>query len=184
MCFFECDDDFYDYFLKDTGPLCKQTGKGMNVLIMPHFSDGDIAHFAWTVENIHILRSCLQMAVLSYIDAYTAINFVHGDFHPANVMIKPTKQRTMTFGDVEVATHGYRTWIMDFENSTIGAHSRSWTDLCFDLQKMFMILTTFVQNLDKVKLQKIIKAIFLQEERGSVDPNALHAIIGDNIQLL
>ena len=121
------------------------------------------------------------MAVLSYVDAYTDMHFVHGDFHPANVMLKPTEQRTMTFRDVEVVTNGYRTWIMDFENSTIGLHSRSWTNLCFDLQKLFNTLTTFVPDLDKSGIQRIIKAIFKQEESGRIDSKELHTIIDENI---
>ena len=177
MCYFECDDNFYEYFSRDKGALCKRPGKGMSVLLMPHFSDGDVAHFAWTEKNVAVLRSCLQMAVLSYIEAFDLLRFVHGDFHPANVMMKKTGLSVMTFGDVEVTIHGYRTWIMDFENSTVGQNARSWTDMCFDLQKLFTTLTTFMPTLNKVGIQSIIREIFKQEDRGSIDRTALYTSI-------
>ena len=181
VCYFECNDNFYDYFTRDSGALCKSAGSGMSVLIMPHFKEGDLAHWSWTVDNVHILRGCLQMAVLSYVNAYESEHFVHGDFHPANVMLKATEQRTVTFGDIVVDTNGYRTWIMDFENSYVNITSRSWTDLCFDLKKMFTLLPTFVSGLNKAGINSIFKEIMNQEENGSINQAALYDVIGKGI---
>jgi predicted unusual protein kinase regulating ubiquinone biosynthesis (AarF/ABC1/UbiB family) len=84
--------------------------------------------------------------------------FLHGDFHPGNVLLKKTKQSSIDYlfeeiGEVNIETNGVRTWIMDFENTReISAENpRDIMDFYFDIQKFFTLLQDhrFIKNIDK-----------------------------------
>jgi hypothetical protein len=118
----------------------------MKVIVMPYFPLGSVASFAWTAENVHVLQSCLYVACLCYIDAYSEHGFVHHDFHAANIMLKATKQKELKFsGDINARLHGVRPWIGDFEKSQVT--KRTPLDeqyFKYDLQKLFFFLPTLV----------------------------------------
>jgi len=189
ICHFTCDDDFRDFFNGKRTSICKGPGDSMKVIIMPHFDLGSVAGFAWTNTNVHILRSCLYVACMCYIDVYNACGFIHNDFHSANVLLKPTKQTILKFtsgnNHIDVQLHGMRPWIMDFEKSTIMPHSaKGYQDLRFDMAKMFFTLPTFNKNITNASVLNVVS--FIQNAADICTYNAckqLQDIINTNIQV-
>jgi len=122
ICYFECNDNFLDYPNEKRTDLCNGEGSQMKIIVMPHFEMGCIGFYSWTNENVNVLRSCIKHALLTYISAFVT-GYLHGDFHPGNVLLKKTKQNSIDYlfdgiGEVSnVETNGVRTWIMDFENT-------------------------------------------------------------------
>jgi len=125
ICFFECNDDFRNHPSPNRATLCKGVGNQMKVILMPYFPLGSIAAFSWREYPISLFQSCLKHAILSMLTAFFSLGVIHGDFHIGNVLLKTTKQKSLTYSipaldfQEEIPTHGIRTWIMDFENSKI-----------------------------------------------------------------
>ena len=163
ICFFTCLDDFRRYFSSELAGrhLCNGVGETMSILVMPYFPLGSITKYRWNSDNIHVLKSCISQACLSYISAYEKHNFVHRDFHPANILIKSTKQNSVQYElknyTVSLETFGFRTWIMDFENSTFEnvKNAESNVDFCQDFNRFFMLMSTFMPQIDQRGLQQI-----------------------------
>ena len=175
ICYFECEDDFYRYFEVETGYLCRDAGKSMSVLLMPYFEMGSLGGYSWSHENNHVLRSCIKHACCSLVTAFQEKRFVHGDFHPLNVLLKPSKESAITYGDIEVPVHGIRPWIMDFENSYIATadNQRALVDFFYDLKKFFILLPHFIPAVQKTSIRACEKALSEMEEVGVCDLVAL-----------
>ena len=158
ICYFTCDDDFREFFEGKRRQVCKSAnGSSLKVIIMPYFPLGSIASYAWTKENIHILRSCLAIACCSLIHAYVSKKLVHADFHAANILLKETSLSIVTFDDIEIKTNGIRTWICDFEKSYKyeDGNINAFGDFVYDLQKLFFLLPTFLPFIDRISVLKI-----------------------------
>jgi serine/threonine protein kinase len=157
ICYFECNDDFLKYPDKERNYLCNGEGSRMKIIAMPYFELGSIGSYVWNPENIHALRTSIKHAIMTNISAFMH-GFLHGDFHPGNVLLKKTKQSSIDYlfeeiGEVNIETNGIRTWIMDFENTReISAKNpRDIMDFYFDIQKFFTLLQDhrFIKNIDK-----------------------------------
>ena len=162
ICYFECNDTF-----KNT--LCIGTGSTMKIILMPYFPLGSIGFYNWRDDEIHILQSCIKHAFLSHINAFTC-GYLHGDFHPGNVLLKITKHTALDYDldgigqIVGVETNGIRTWIVDFENMReISRDNKSdIMDFYFDIQKFIVLLQDhrFIPKIDKrtfIPISKIIQ---------------------------
>lgn len=106
-----------------------------------------------------MLKSCLIQCCLSYISAYEKYNFVHRDFHPANILLKPSKKTSITYEpfDTTIETFGMRSWIMDFENATFETRKteQSNIDFCQDFNRFFIFIPTFMPQINYVGTQQI-----------------------------
>ncbi len=133
-------------------------GSTMKIILMPYFPLGSIGLYKWRDDEIHIFQSCIKHAFLSHINAFTC-GYLHGDFHPGNVLLKTTKHTTLDYDldgigqIVGVETHGIRPWMMDFENTReISRDNKSdIMDYYFDIQKFIILLQDhrFIQRIDK-----------------------------------
>tara|TARA_Y100000389_G_scaffold146531_1_gene145236 strand:+ start:1674 stop:2513 length:840 start_codon:yes stop_codon:yes gene_type:complete len=132
------------------------------IIVMPHFSLGNIGTFNWNQKNIHILHSSIKHAFLSYIQLY-AIGYLHGDFHPGNVLLKKTKLKHIDYnieniGEFKnIPTNGIRTWIMDFEKMEKIENIHDVTtlnDFYFDMKKFLVFIqqNIFITNINKTSL--------------------------------
>lgn len=150
-CFFACDDDFREFFKGKRNTICKGPGTTMKVIFMPHFPLGSIASYTWTPDNADTLHSCLYTACLCYIDAYKEKGFIHNDFHAANILLKETRQRIISFsGGITVMLGGVRPWIGDYEKSTITKQTpMDYEHFKYDIGKLFILLPNFIQNADR-----------------------------------
>jgi len=161
ICFLECNDNFLNYPNKNRNYLCNGNGSQMKIIIMPYYEMGCIGFYSWTNDNIKTLRTCIKHALLSYINAFTN-GYLHGDFHPGNILLKTTKQTSIDYlfegiGEVKnIETNGIRSWIMDFENTRhiTKDNKKDIMDFYFDIQKFFTLLQDhrFIKNLDRTSL--------------------------------
>lgn len=152
ICYFECNDNFRTIPSKKHDTLCDGPGSQMKVIVMPYFPLGNIQSYPWETHSIQELHSTLKHAILSMINAFHTFHILHGDFHAGNVLLKKTKQKSIsytipdigTFNDIE--THSIRPWIMDFENSKVVSMDTPYTKMMamnefyFDLNKFFQTL--------------------------------------------
>jgi serine/threonine protein kinase len=196
ICYFECNDDFLSHPSKTRNHLCNGVGSQMKVIIMPYFELGSIGFYSWTNENIKLLRTCIKHAILTYISAFF-LGYLHGDFHPGNVLLKKTKQTSISYlfddiGEISnIETNGIRTWIMDFENTReINKNNNAdLLDFYFDIQKFFILLQDhrFIRNIDKTSTVPLLQIInhyinhFLYPDLNFIH-KVLHYI--ENISLL
>lgn len=159
ICYFECNDNYRRYFDKSKIPneLCDGSGTEMKIILMPYYKLGSIADYKWTHENINVLQSVIKSAVLTMIYAYNKKGIIHGDFHAGNVVLKETKQKTISFDGIRIELFGIRTLIMDFENTYISDKKdlRHLADFYYDLKKFFTLLQTQIKNIDRVNISKI-----------------------------
>jgi hypothetical protein len=168
ICYFECNDNFLEYPSEKRNYLCNGEGNQMKIIVMPYFELGSIGFYSWTPDNMHILRSCIKHALLTYISAFT-YGYLHGDFHPGNVLMKKTKQRSIDYlfdgvGEVKnIETNGIRTWIMDFELTREIDKSNIMDNIYFyyDIQKFFTLLQEhrFIKNINKLTLLHVMNVI-------------------------
>lgn len=146
ICFFTCRDNFREFFKGKRKTLCKGSGPIMKTIVMPYYPLGSIGSYPWAADTIGVLRSCLYVACLCYMDAFDSIGFVHNDFHAANILLKETSQTSLTFSNgLKVPLYGLRPWIMDFEKSVVGEKTaRRIEDFRYDLCKLFFLLPSFI----------------------------------------
>jgi len=141
--------------------LCHGPGNEMKIILMPWFPLGSMSEFKWQDYVPQLLISCLKHAILSMLTAFYKLSILHGDFHTGNVLLKKTKQKTIsyeipqlgTFLDIE--TYGIRPWIIDFENSKMAnlqgspyESMMSMNDFYFDVNKFFMLLLSKNKYID------------------------------------
>ena len=196
ICYLECNDNFLNYPNEKRNYLCNGNGSQMKIIIMPYFEMGCIGFYSWTNENVKTLRTCIKHAFLSYITAFTN-GYLHGDFHPGNVLLKKTKQLSIDYlfegiGEINnIETNGIRTWIMDFENTRpiTKENKKDTMDFYFDIQKFFILLQDhrFIKNLDKtttISLTQIINQYMNSITYPNMDfiGGIIHSI--DKIELL
>jgi hypothetical protein len=191
FCYFECNDKITEYPTKNA--LCNGVGSTMKIILMPYFPLGAIGVYSWTDVEIYILQSCVKHAFLSHITAFMS-DYLHGDFHPGNVLLKKTKQTTIDYeldgiGKITVETNGIRTWIMDFENMReITRNNKSdIMDFYFDIQKFIMLLQDhrFIKKIDKhsiIPISKIIQRNMLEFPNKDFVEKMLIAIDGISFQ--
>lgn len=182
VCYFTCEDNFLEFFEGKRKNICKTLNDGkMKVIIMPYFPLGSIVSYKWNNQNVHILHSSLYLACIAYIDAYIENNFVHGDFHAGNLLLKKTNQKYIQYNGLKIATNGIRPWICDFEKSYIKKRSpQTDVDFLYDIQKLFFLLPTMIHNIDKknvANIQFYINNIGIDKLKNS----DLSKIIIDNI---
>lgn len=143
----------------------KSGGSQMKIIIMPYFEMGSICEYTWTSENIKQLRSSIKQALLSNISAFTK-GYLHGDFHPRNILLKNTQQNTIDYllegiGEVsKIETNGVITTIMDFDKmrEVTKENKKDLIDFYFDIHKFFVLLQDyrFIKNIDKTTLISVL----------------------------
>jgi serine/threonine protein kinase len=160
ICYFTCNDDFRTIPSANRDSLCKGEGSSMKVILMPYFPLGSVAMFKWDNKTLHIFKTCLKHATVSIIIAFHSVKVIHGDFHPGNVLLKETKQASIEYSileigfNVSIPTNGIRTWIMDFENTSIVLDNSIYNRMMelnnfyFDLNKFFTLLYNTIKVID------------------------------------
>jgi len=174
----------------------KSEGSQMKIIIMPYFEMGNIGEYSWTNENIKQLRSSIKQALLSNISAFTK-GYLHGDFHPRNMLLTQAKQNTIDYlldgidAVFDIETNGVSTMIIDYENmrEVTKENKKDLIDFYFDIYKFFVLLQDyrFIKNIDKTTVTTILQIINKNMENLIYpDMDFIKNIIGsvDKIELL
>jgi serine/threonine protein kinase len=196
ICNFSCNDDFRTLPDPKRSAICHGPGNQMGVIVMPYFPLGSLAKYSWTPDNLQLLHTCIKHAMLSIISIYCKHNIIHGDFHPGNVLLKETKQREITYnlsniGEITVPTYGIRTWIMDFENTSIADTTTTYgtimgfNNFYFDISKFITALADFIKGLDPrsfILLRKIIDKQMMQSKMFTMEQLLVTMNVIENIK--
>jgi hypothetical protein len=158
ICYFECNDNYLNYPNKKQDFICNGNGNSMKIIIMPFFELGNIGTYNWNIDNVNILKSSIKHSILSYIQLFMN-GYLHGDFHPGNVLLKKTSSTYIDYkiknvGIIDnIPTFGIRTWIMDFENMTECdiTDKLILNNFYFDIKKFFILIQQdlYIKNIDK-----------------------------------
>ena len=120
--FFSCKDIINDYNKNKPLPnyFCKNNGTYNYFLFMNYYPLGSINDFRPT--NINELISIINQLLESTTLAFEKMNFIHGDLHPGNILIKQTTKRTIDYEfnnlSKSVDTFGYEIVLFDFDRSS------------------------------------------------------------------
>jgi serine/threonine protein kinase len=182
ICFFSCNDDFRTLPSTERSSICRGPGETMGVIIMPYFPQGSLAKYNWNSTLKIQFQACLKHALFSIIALLHKSNLIHGDFHPGNVLLKPTKQTSIIYnipqlGAYNLKTYGLRPWIMDFENMKYANYSsrflstQSFNDFYYDIQKFFMLLYNTIKTLDPRTVSPIVGYISKKSIDGGILTN-------------
>lgn len=152
ICHFTCDDDYIDIPVKKNR-LCTDIGKQMHTIVMPFYELGSVGDYKWESNNVNVLQSLLKQTIGIVFSAWESYNFVHGDLHTKNILIKRNDANvSIKYGttDIEIKTLGFSPVLMDFENSKFNEKkdNMSLNYFIIDLMKLFITMPTFIRNID------------------------------------
>lgn len=127
LCSFICNDSIESIKTRDflintrvcEGPENTQIG----MILMPYYQLGSLEDYRWDRSNFQTLKAVLRQVAYALLYAYQRFNFVHGDMHVANILMRRTKKQTVTYGDNTLPCYGLYPMIMDFGRSKIQEHS-------------------------------------------------------------
>ena len=157
ICIFPC----YDTHPHEiSGRICqaeKIESNKKDVLVMPYLSEGSIEKYPWDESNLPILKCLLMQTVMSTLNAYTNLKFLHIDLHLGNILIRKTKKPEIDYvigtKIYSIPTMGYKIVITDFGNSMIPVEYEHQRYYWFDLLNVFSRINL---DLDPSNGQKIV----------------------------
>lgn len=120
ICTFSCNDSISDIQSRNFrihNFICKGEGDQLGMIIMPYVPLGNLDGYVWNINNLHVLKNVLCQIVFSLLYAYEKFQFVHGDLHPANILLRRSKKKQMVYGDTSLDILGLYPIVMDFERS-------------------------------------------------------------------
>lgn len=175
-CYFECVDDFDS--INPVVPkesICKDSGKGINVLIMDYVKNKSFGDYPWHQVSKDIFHSCCKQVVLSLAEAHKTIGFRHGDSHAKNVLIKQTTCTEIHYPHinrtVSIPKGGFKVYLMDFELSkTDQPINFHWRDVDEFFNSIYKLLDEYV-NLRTITE---IKMYLAQQQNNSIDYSIDH----------
>ena len=158
-----------------------------NVILMPYYNMGSLADFTWTSKNLLTLHSCLYASCLAYIDAFLEKRFIHKKFHAGNIMLIGTNKHNHIYSKgIKVPIYSIEPLICDFEDSIIGdGNPIEYENFKYDLGKLFLMLPSFVPNIDLSRILNMATFIQITPDICSEDARRqLGDAISANIRLL
>ena len=167
FCSFHCLENFAAIAVEKSKSLCKKEGDNVGVIVMPLYEHGRIDKQYWTRENIGLYKSLLKHVICSLLCAYERLSFVHGDTHFGNILVKRTRRRTVSYGHIELETHGWLPVIMDFDRSRIDQSQETSSNMRAifgDIYRVFSLAGTEVRV--KLKMAPFLLKISTMRNRA------------------
>jgi len=100
--------------------FCSKNGINNYFIFMSYFPLGSIADYI--PKNKNELISIINQIIASLTLAYEKLNFLHNDLHPANILIKKTTKKNITYNfinkNITIETHGLEIVLFDFDRSS------------------------------------------------------------------
>jgi serine/threonine protein kinase len=171
ICTFRCDDDFLEHPKSGKDYLCEGQGSKMNVIIMPFYTLGNLGDYNWNSDNRHIFISCVKQAIHYLFRLFLKYGIIHNDFHPRNILLEKSDRNKFQYLGIQL--YGIEVILMDFETAYVSA--RTGVDIqkfYFDIKKFFVLMPTFISNIDKtslIYLDQYINSIMINNETPSLD---------------
>ena len=145
--FFSCKNNINQYEKEKTLPVffCKNKIDINYFLFMNYYPLGSLEKYK--PKNIDEIISIINQVISCMTYAYEKINFVHGDLHPGNILVKKTTKENLLykFDDktIKISTYGVEVVLFDFD--------RSSTDKNFGF--LLNELSTFINTYETIMLQ-------------------------------
>jgi len=150
---------------------------------MPFICNGSVEKYKWKPGNIHVLNALIIQTVLSLACAFERIGFIHGDLHPGNLLLKPTKRELIKYklgkDAYDVPTFGCKIVLMDFEKSIteLTEPEYFWSDM----RKLFTRLDGLDVDMCTLEWKKVNIISFTESMIDNKMPLCNVAILTDMI---
>jgi serine/threonine protein kinase len=156
VCDFTCNDDKSRWEFDVTQPqkFCPPvpppgTITLLHFIVMEYIQDGDLVSFMKSSPSILQLRSLFVQCALVIIELGSIYRVRHGDLNSGNIMIKQTKQSSLTYSlnstKYKVFTHGIMPVFIDFGRGLEGRHVNK-IDVYEDIMQLFFVMSNWVQD--------------------------------------
>lgn len=145
--FFSCKNNINQYEKEKILPdfFCKNKIDTNYFLFMNYYPLGSLEKYK--PKNIDEIISIINQVLSCMTYAYEKINFVHGDLHPGNTLVKKTTKENLLYNfddkTIKISTFGIEVVLFDFD--------RSSTDKNFGF--LLNELSTFINTYETIMLQ-------------------------------
>lgn len=128
--FFKCNDQLARVISDglDNKGMCDGAGDSMQVLVMEYVANPSMKRYDWSKVPIDTLRSCVLQTIYTLLEAYLACQFVHGDMHLDNILLKQGSNSSITYDrcGVELISGSLEIALADLELSSVRKPVRSF----------------------------------------------------------
>lgn len=139
-CKFLCNDDIINIIKNEkmliNYKICGNGDKPIGILTMNYYNLGSVGNYVWNAENFLILKNVLKQSVYAILYAFEKKGFIHGDLHINNILLKPSNNNVINYGNIKLKIHDFEARIMDFEKSKIDIDS-DYKNVIDNIQKLF-----------------------------------------------
>ena len=122
-CVFTCNDSHVmkmasgDFTYNIRPFMCDGKGVQISSIIMPYYPLSNINKYKWTRQTFPVLKNVLKQVVTAMLYAYAQHNFIHGDLHLENILLRKTKKKSATYNDVTIPIDTLYAILLDFGKS-------------------------------------------------------------------
>ena len=148
LCVFSCNDIIQEIQSRNFNIhnfICKGEGDLLGIIVMPYVSLGNLDNYSWNKSNLHILKNVICQVVFALLYAYEKFQFIHGDLHVGNILLRHTKKKSVMYGNKLFNITGIYPLIMDFGRSY--QKDNCFTDVYRSIDK-FLTLTIGMEKSD------------------------------------
>lgn len=162
--------------------MCHYGDKVVGILVMKEYNLGCVENYNWNVDNIDLLKNVIKQVIFSILLAYDTKEFIHGDLHTGNVLLKSKRNLEIKYNNKTLVLEDFEVVIMDFEKSKLNQKNKTNILINNILKFITSIISTclknnLVFNIDIGKINKLKS--FLNENIDYY--NELEKIIDDVI---
>lgn len=163
-CIFQCLDDI-KLINSRTKSLCKTNGNNIYVLVMPYVKEGQIDKWKWNRNNFNTLKNILKHIIMSLLYSHIQIGFIHRDLHLGNILLKKTKKKNISYGDLGTLEiiGDLIPIIMDYDRSTISSNQPKL--VYNDIKRVLSLISTEINcNINVMKIISVLMKFISDRE--------------------
>ncbi len=151
FCLIKCNDYIMNIlFYKNTIPnykICHYGTNPIGILVMKEYNLGSIENYDWNENNFDLLKNVIKQVIFSILCAYNKKDFIHGDLHSGNVLLKPKRHCRITYEYQILEQSELEVVIMDFEKSKLNQKNK-----INDLIKNIIKFINSIVDSNKIKI--------------------------------
>ena len=123
FCKIECNDNIMNIINNKQDisnyKICNYGDEKIGILVMKYYKLGCVNDYEWNEKNFNILKNIIKQVIFGAIQAYKIKEFIHGDLHCGNVLLKSKRNCIILYEDKKLIIEKYEAIIMDFEKSKL-----------------------------------------------------------------